>query len=66
MLYNLHKKDHWPDRKHIKKVLATSFGLDIEKAEESDSELEKDFPTYFIHDLNECLSLWVSDLEKYM
>ena len=32
-------------------------GLDIELTEDSDSEPENEFPTFFIHDLNECLSL---------
>ena len=31
------------------------FGLDIKMAEDGDSELENDFPTFFIHNLNECL-----------
>ena len=40
-------------------------GLDIELMEDSDSESENDVPTFFIYDLNERLSLWISDAENY-
>ena len=30
------------------------FGMDIYVPDESDSEPENDFPTFFIHELNEC------------
>ena len=42
------------------------FGLDINIPVDSDSEPENDFPTFFIHELNECLSVLVSDTENYM
>ena len=40
--------------------------MDIQLTEDSDSEPENDFPTFFIHDLNECLSLRLSNAENYM
>ena len=42
------------------------FGLNIQPVDKSDSEPENYFPTYFIHELNDCLSLQVSDAENYM
>ena len=40
--------------------------MDIQLFDGSDSEPENTFPTFFIHEMNECLSLWVSDAENYM
>ena len=42
------------------------FSLDIHIPDESDSEPENDFPTHFIHELNEWLTLWVSNTENYL
>ena len=40
------------------------YGLNIQPVDETDLEPETYVLTYFIHELNDCLSLWVGDAEN--
>ena len=42
------------------------LGRNIHMLDESNSEPENDLPTFFIHEVNGCLSLLASDDESYM
>ena len=43
-----------------------NIGEDIPIFTGDDSEPENSFPTFYIHGVNECLSLWTMDVEDYM
>ena len=49
--------------KRFEQDLELCFGMNISLTDERDSELEYNYPTFFIHDFEmiECLSLWASN-----